>query len=770
MADRYSVQEPWESVLHRLARRQPAELKLLLHRLLQSRHERRRLLRELSAGGRRQLWRWLAAPRAIARLQAALAAVLGRSALAGPLLELQLHEAVLAHWLAQPGESDPEPAAFAAGVLQQLAAVLAIPYSTLLQAASHGALQDRPNSRLHDLLDTLARQVADEFSEADRLAEQPATVPPIPPQTPAESEQTLLLRWLETGHWPWRAVRAVNPARLFGQWLTQAPAEWLEPLQRSVSANPAGLARMRRHLPAAMLERVLLSLQPALGGFILTWLNAGEELGSAATLSARQRRQSADAHWEAALALLLSAPGAVFSAAGFLAQASARAARALSLPLESYRHALRTVAQAKQAARYAVLADLLERSATDDVPLAADTPAEPQPYARSYRYRLVLAEAGNRRQLGAFAALQLLLRYGKPLGAADLAALYAVSAQLPTWAPARRRPWRTLLMQAAGVPLERQRLSGMLPPALLARLLPLWLPVPAAAELECLFAALSTGLPTAERRRSLRLAWEVLFEQLHQQRGRRWSSAHFVLALARRCDALLGLKPLRLLPVLEQALARASGSHAVNARQSVAAALVVARGEVLPRKTPPSAPALASPAGEDILPEGAPLYVGNAGLVLLWPFLTRYFEMFGLVKDGRFVDETARSRAVYLLQWLASGRHEAAESELILNKLLCGMPAAVAPEFVEPPSEEELSTGQGLLYAVTQRWEKLKHTSVDALRETFLLREGRLLLSEGKATLTVSQKAYDMLLDSLPWSYSMVKLPWMERMLFVTWR
>jgi hypothetical protein len=71
---------------------------------------------------------------------------------------------------------------------------------------------------------------------------------------------------------------------------------------------------------------------------------------------------------------------------------------------------------------------------------------------------------------------------------------------------------------------------------------------------------------------------------------------------------------------------------------------------------------------------------------------------------------------------------------------------------------------------VTQNWEKLRNTSIAGLRQTFLLREGRLQRKDDAWSLTVSAKPFDVLLDSLPWRLSMVRLPWMETILHVKWR
>ena len=36
--------------------------------------------------------------------------------------------------------------------------------------------------------------------------------------------------------------------------------------------------------------------------------------------------------------------------------------------------------------------------------------------------------------------------------------------------------------------------------------------------------------------------------------------------------------------------------------------------------------------------------------------------------------------------------------------------------------------------------------------------------------LLVEPRAFDMLLDQLPWSFSMIKHPWMDRVVYVDWR
>ncbi|UOQ52085.1 contractile injection system tape measure protein [Hymenobacter cellulosivorans] len=187
-------------------------------------------------------------------------------------------------------------------------------------------------------------------------------------------------------------------------------------------------------------------------------------------------------------------------------------------------------------------------------------------------------------------------------------------------------------------------------------------------------------------------------------------------------------------------------------RQKAAAAVAPATVEA------PEVPALAT------------AYITNAGLVLLWPFLTMLFDRLGYLENRQFKSIEEAYRAVHLLQFLATGAEDFPEYMLVLNKLLCGVQQTQPVVRELALTDEEKETGHGLLGAVISRWEILKKTSVAGLRETFLARNGRLDWQDDKVLLTVETKAFDMLLDQRPWSIAVIRLPWMQLPLYVTWR
>jgi hypothetical protein len=163
------------------------------------------------------------------------------------------------------------------------------------------------------------------------------------------------------------------------------------------------------------------------------------------------------------------------------------------------------------------------------------------------------------------------------------------------------------------------------------------------------------------------------------------------------------------------------------------------------------------------------MVVHNAGAILLWPFLTRYFEELGLVEQGEFVHDEARNRAVYLLQYLVCFKTDLPENVLTLNKLLVGLSIGnrLTPISVLTEAEKDLSVS--LLHGFIANWDKVRNTSIEGIQETFLLRQGMLTVSNTHDELSVENKGVDVLLTSLPWNISMINLPWMEKPLQVEW-
>lgn len=162
--------------------------------------------------------------------------------------------------------------------------------------------------------------------------------------------------------------------------------------------------------------------------------------------------------------------------------------------------------------------------------------------------------------------------------------------------------------------------------------------------------------------------------------------------------------------------------------------------------------------------------VKNAGLVILWPFLKIYFNMLELLNEkGDFRSIKERERACHLLQYLAIKQSYGDELYYPLNKILTGYPLDQPLSYEITMTQKEIDVSQALLKNVLKQWNALKGSSVDGLRGSFLIRNGILVPSPNGWLLTVEKKAYDILMDRLPWGIGMIKLSWAPYILSVEW-
>ncbi len=164
------------------------------------------------------------------------------------------------------------------------------------------------------------------------------------------------------------------------------------------------------------------------------------------------------------------------------------------------------------------------------------------------------------------------------------------------------------------------------------------------------------------------------------------------------------------------------------------------------------------------------ILIFNSGLVLLHPFLRYFFEGLNLLNnDLQFKSEIEVFKAVHLLQFIATGQESTQETELTLNKILCGLDVTEPVPLNVPLSEEEKQECLFLIKTVLERWEALKTNNPAALRETYLQREGILKQAGQSWNIIIKRNTFDIMLERLPWSISLIKLPWCGQILYVEW-
>jgi len=162
-------------------------------------------------------------------------------------------------------------------------------------------------------------------------------------------------------------------------------------------------------------------------------------------------------------------------------------------------------------------------------------------------------------------------------------------------------------------------------------------------------------------------------------------------------------------------------------------------------------------------------YIANAGLILFWPFLGRFFKNLDLVEDNAFKSTEAQEKAALLIQYLLGDKPELDEFALPLNKLLCALPIEhpITTEYTITDDEKEGC--EELLQSTIDNWGVLKGTSIAGFQGSFLNREAVLKKQENGWLLQVEKQAFDMLLEQLPWPLSIVKITWMNEPIYVEW-
>ena len=163
------------------------------------------------------------------------------------------------------------------------------------------------------------------------------------------------------------------------------------------------------------------------------------------------------------------------------------------------------------------------------------------------------------------------------------------------------------------------------------------------------------------------------------------------------------------------------------------------------------------------------LYINNAGLILVWPYLQQFFSKLNLMDSGKFNSLEAQNRATLLMHYMVYSETPTNEHQLILNKILCGVDLETFVNIEESilPSEKEMINS--MLKALIMNWTALGSTTVEGLRESFLSRNGHVIIQDEKIKLTVEKKSFDVLLQQLPWNISIVKNQWMKKPIETLW-
>jgi hypothetical protein len=160
-------------------------------------------------------------------------------------------------------------------------------------------------------------------------------------------------------------------------------------------------------------------------------------------------------------------------------------------------------------------------------------------------------------------------------------------------------------------------------------------------------------------------------------------------------------------------------------------------------------------------------YIQNTGLILLHPYLKDFFFNCDLLSDdSKILDPEL---AIHLLHYVATKKEKQFESNMVFEKFLCGVPIQkTIRRNIHIPNELKQKSEE-LLEGVIANWTSLNNASPDLLRNEFLQRSGKISFKDDNPKIVVERKVYDILLDKIPWTLSICKLPWISKLIFTDW-
>jgi len=165
----------------------------------------------------------------------------------------------------------------------------------------------------------------------------------------------------------------------------------------------------------------------------------------------------------------------------------------------------------------------------------------------------------------------------------------------------------------------------------------------------------------------------------------------------------------------------------------------------------------------------AGILVENAGIVLLNNYFITLFERLNLLVDGNFRNRISQIQATQYLHFLSAGSEHSKEQMLSLNKVICGLPINdPVPNYLNI-SEENVGLLNSLLKAVISHWSAIGDSTENGFRGNWIARNGVLTAHEDKWELAVEKRAYDLLINQSPFSFSVIKYDWMPKPLHVNW-
>lgn len=162
------------------------------------------------------------------------------------------------------------------------------------------------------------------------------------------------------------------------------------------------------------------------------------------------------------------------------------------------------------------------------------------------------------------------------------------------------------------------------------------------------------------------------------------------------------------------------------------------------------------------------LYIQNAGLILIHPFIKPLFEDCNLLHPETR-ELTDPELGAHLLHYIATGKTNAPECNMIFEKFLCNIPMHQTINRHIKLSRKHKKQAKNVIESVQHNWSSMKKSSAELLQNEFFQRSGKLVITDYDYTVTIERKTQDILLEKLSWGIGLIKLPWQEKFMYVNW-
>jgi hypothetical protein len=165
------------------------------------------------------------------------------------------------------------------------------------------------------------------------------------------------------------------------------------------------------------------------------------------------------------------------------------------------------------------------------------------------------------------------------------------------------------------------------------------------------------------------------------------------------------------------------------------------------------------------------VYVFNAGIALLGPFLPHFMGKLGLLENSKWKSAEAQLQAIHVLYYIVNHLTDPTEEQLFFPKLLCGWPLEEPlPEYQLENTDLIDEECEILLKVLHSKWDMMKNSTWPGLQVNYLRRDGKLQCeNEQSWKLIVEPAGQDVTLKFAEWSFSLLRYSWMEQMIFVQW-